>query len=215
MRALNVTTGLVLLGLFGATSAQASIVLSTSAGPGTGYEFSGSAPAGSTFTLGAGTIQNVAIPGVAAVPFGITGNYLAVGNTTGSSFTFTGNLTSFGLLWGSVDAYNTITFSGSAPSVSFTGNSVLAADSALVAGSQGANGTTYVNFSGFGTGYNTVTFTSTSPAFELDNVAFTTSSVGAVPEPGTWAMMVLGFAGIGFLAYRRKPKAGAAKFRLA
>jgi hypothetical protein len=26
----------------------------------------------------------------------------------------------------------------------------------------------------------------------------------AVPEPSTWAMMILGFAGIGFLAYRRK-----------
>lgn len=28
----------------------------------------------------------------------------------------------------------------------------------------------------------------------------------AVPEPSTWAMMVLGFAGIGFLAYRRQSK---------
>ena len=27
---------------------------------------------------------------------------------------------------------------------------------------------------------------------------------GAVPEPSTWAMMLLGFAGIGFMAYRRK-----------
>jgi hypothetical protein len=27
-----------------------------------------------------------------------------------------------------------------------------------------------------------------------------------VPEPSTWAMMVLGFAGISFIAYRRKPK---------
>jgi hypothetical protein len=26
----------------------------------------------------------------------------------------------------------------------------------------------------------------------------------AVPEPSTWAMMILGFFGIGFLAYRRK-----------
>ena len=25
-----------------------------------------------------------------------------------------------------------------------------------------------------------------------------------VPEPSTWAMMILGFAGIGFMAYRRK-----------
>jgi PEP-CTERM motif len=29
-------------------------------------------------------------------------------------------------------------------------------------------------------------------------------NLSAVPEPSTWAMMVLGFAGIGFMAYRRK-----------
>ena len=33
-----------------------------------------------------------------------------------------------------------------------------------------------------------------------------TGGVAAVPEPSTWAMMILGFAGIGFTAYRRKPK---------
>jgi hypothetical protein len=27
---------------------------------------------------------------------------------------------------------------------------------------------------------------------------------GAVPEPSTWAMMILGFLGVGFMAYRRK-----------
>jgi hypothetical protein len=26
----------------------------------------------------------------------------------------------------------------------------------------------------------------------------------AVPEPFTWAMMILGFCGLGFMAYRRK-----------
>jgi PEP-CTERM motif len=31
-------------------------------------------------------------------------------------------------------------------------------------------------------------------------------NVAAVPEPSTWAMMLLGFAGIGFMAYRRKSK---------
>jgi hypothetical protein len=30
------------------------------------------------------------------------------------------------------------------------------------------------------------------------------NSVGAVPEPSTWAMMILGFCGLGFMAYRRK-----------
>ena len=33
-----------------------------------------------------------------------------------------------------------------------------------------------------------------------------TWAVAAVPEPSTWAMMLLGFAGIGFMAYRRKSK---------
>lgn len=32
-------------------------------------------------------------------------------------------------------------------------------------------------------------------------------SIAAVPEPSTWAMMVLGFAGVGFLAYRRSKAA--------
>lgn len=31
----------------------------------------------------------------------------------------------------------------------------------------------------------------------------------AVPEPSTWAMMGLGFAGLGFAAYRRRAKFGA------
>jgi hypothetical protein len=32
------------------------------------------------------------------------------------------------------------------------------------------------------------------------------NDVGAVPEPSTWAMMILGFAGIGFMVHRRKSK---------
>jgi len=33
---------------------------------------------------------------------------------------------------------------------------------------------------------------------------FGTLTISAVPEPSTWAMMILGFCGIGFLAYRRQ-----------
>ena len=32
-------------------------------------------------------------------------------------------------------------------------------------------------------------------------------SVSAVPEPSTWAMMILGFMGRGFMGYRRSMKA--------
>jgi hypothetical protein len=33
-----------------------------------------------------------------------------------------------------------------------------------------------------------------------------TALPSAVPEPSTWAIMVVGFAGVGFMAYRRKSK---------
>jgi hypothetical protein len=39
----------------------------------------------------------------------------------------------------------------------------------------------------------------------IDNV--TIDRVGAVPEPSTWAMMILGFVGVGFTAYRRRKAA--------
>jgi hypothetical protein len=32
------------------------------------------------------------------------------------------------------------------------------------------------------------------------------STVPGVPEPSTWAMMIIGFAGVGFMAYRRRNK---------
>jgi hypothetical protein len=43
----------------------------------------------------------------------------------------------------------------------------------------------------------------------FDNTQFVTANVttavtSGVPEPSTWAMMILGFAGIGFVGYRRR-----------
>jgi PEP-CTERM motif len=34
--------------------------------------------------------------------------------------------------------------------------------------------------------------------------AFTVGEVGAVPEPSTWALMIAGFLGLGFMAYRKR-----------
>lgn len=58
-------------------------------------------------------------------------------------------------------------------------------------------------------GGNTLTFviTDTGPptAFRVDGFA------SAVPEASTWAMMMLGFFGVGFLAYRRKSQGAAVR----
>jgi len=46
---------------------------------------------------------------------------------------------------------------------------------------------------------------SDSPGFNsIKDVDFGHYTVAAVPEASTWAMMILGFAGVGFLAYRRR-----------
>jgi len=64
------------------------------------------------------------------------------------------------------------------------------------------------SFSFFGSGSDTLTIQgNTNPGeWFVDDVSVTGSSIGAVPESSTWAMLILGFAGIGFMAYRRKSK---------
>ena len=50
-------------------------------------------------------------------------------------------------------------------------------------------------------------------AYAVINVS--TVTITAVPEPSTWAMMILGFAGLGFMMYRRKSKPASKLFGVA
>lgn len=68
-------------------------------------------------------------------------------------------------------------------------------------------------------GWQTITFTAPTTGLyefraQVDNVANSAGlstlridGVAAVPEPATWAMMILGFAAVGFIAHRRNRKA--------
>ena len=70
----------------------------------------------------------------------------------------------------------------------------------------------FIQFAYNYSGAPTLSFTSGVSYGSFDNyvnyndplVSGSISSISAVPEPSTWAMMILGFAGIGFMAYRRR-----------
>jgi PEP-CTERM motif len=58
-------------------------------------------------------------------------------------------------------------------------------------------------FQDFGGPYR-LNFTGPNGGDTVFPLTVTSSVVAAVPEPSTWAMMILGFMGVGFMAYRRK-----------
>jgi hypothetical protein len=61
------------------------------------------------------------------------------------------------------------------------------------------------SFDSAGTSFNPMTTNAYGELASKDGFGvFGTFNVAAVPEPSTWAMMILGFAGIGAITYRRR-----------
>jgi hypothetical protein len=162
-----------------------------------GFNFTGS---GSTLILNPITAGNQG-----ASPFGDTTNFLSVVGGGSTHVTITGapaGQVSF--FWGSVDTYNTITFNDG---TSFTGSQIIGLSPTGCQTSALCNA--FVTFLAGPGGITSFDLTSSGNSFEADSF---TTEVRGVPEPSTWAMMILGFMGVGFMAYRRK---GGSAFRLA
>jgi hypothetical protein len=110
------------------------------------------------------------------------------------TLTMPGDERYLGILWGSVDSYNTLSFyNGSTLVGSVTGTEV----TSNANGDRGQFGTYYVNITSTES-FDKVVAMSSSYAFEFDNVAYKISSI---PEPSSIVLALVG--GAGALIYQR------------
>lgn len=168
-------------------------------GPTPTYDFETSAP------VSGGLVTTGSSSGIRAQPFGSTGNYWTVGPSDGSpgimNLSSIGDIFNISFLWGSVDAYNLIEFLDTNGNVlaSFTGSDIF---NPANGNQTDPNLNPVVRFDVTGNDVSALTalrLSSTSNAFETDNF-----TINAVPEPATWALMLLGFGAIGFGMRRRR-----------
>jgi LPXTG-motif cell wall-anchored protein len=113
-----------------------------------------------------------------------------------------------GLLWGSIDLYNTLSFySGATLLGTVTGGDVLAGAN----GDQGVNGTLYVNINS-DTPFDTVIATSSQYAFEFDNVSYNVENQTGLETPLPASAWLFGsvLAGSGLFFGRRRKRQPAA-----
>lgn len=215
--------GLGLLWALGIAEATLSISSVVGGAPtGVGYVNFTALPLGSTggisgdinvsFTGDAQAVQGAAA-GLYAPPFLSNSNGVLFGDPTIAGPDTTTYLTTglatvtltfpvpeqyFGLLWGSVDSYNSLSFFDATNQVvgAITGLDV----TAVANGNQGASGTFYVNINST-LAFTKVVATSSIHSFEFDNVAFNPTPV-TIPEPAACTLFSVGLLGLACM--RRK-----------
>jgi hypothetical protein len=158
-----------------------------------------------------GSVANTnSAPQTGASTFDTT-NYMTVaansqaGGTETITFTSGGPFTNVGMYIGSIDTWNTITFlgAGNTTIATVTGTQLLdGLDGSTASSGQGSN-STYVEFTDVtGKDITGIELSTTQAAFEVDNL----SVANGVPEPATWAMMLIGFGLVGLQLRRRTVK---------
>lgn len=215
-KSLVTTTGLAWLALSGVASAAPVVTLSP--GPADPQYFASLAAGDSNFTLGnitwslvsgSASTEKGSVAGLYAAPWGMgtsttTGTtYMSVQNGGTERATWATPQDSLSIYWGSIDAMGV---DGILNEVSITIDGYTLTGSDLVALGAIGNGSQSLPDNN-----QWVTITGLSPFTAVDfhdagKNAFEFSLGSGVPEPSTWAMMALGFAGLGYAAFRRNSK---------
>jgi hypothetical protein len=218
---LLMTTGLAWLGLTGA--AGAAVMVTLTPGPMDPQYFASEAAHQNGFTIngvtwslvsGTAETEKGTLFDVYAAPLGMgtsqtTGTtYMSVEGGSTEMASWATPQTSLSLYWGSIDGNpsNMNSFAITVDNYTLTG-----ADLATMHGANGNGnqtdplGNQLVTITGLGA-FTTATFSSTRNAFEFSLVMPTINQTAGTPEPSTWAMMIIGFAGLGYAALRRNTK---------
>lgn len=187
---------------FGGSVAADGSGLTTSRAGATVIDFNSGKPAQYS---GQGSVLSGSLSGKYATPANDATPYLSVAYPAQSGIeTFTATLGAsynyFGLYWGSIDDYNSLSFYNGATLVAaVSGLDVIQAGTAL--GDQTAAGSNrYVNFTFQDATFDRIVFNTTQYAFESDNHAFGNVSV---PEPTSLALFGIGLLGAGIARRRR------------
>lgn len=131
-------------------------------------------------------------------------HYLTVPGNATATFDFAKALLSFSLFMGSPDTYNHIDFYGANNfHASLSGSDMFQGDT-----NQSWGWGKRVNFDFGGATVDKVVLSSSGNSFEVDNAAG--KFAGSVPEPGVWALMIMGFGAAG-AALRRQRKLALAR----
>jgi hypothetical protein len=190
----------------------ASAAFAGSANAATQFDPGVSAPtAGFTIVNEFTSMAGIACTGTCKILTGTTSDGAAPANSDGSSYlsvlamstatiTFAQPVSAFQFDWGSVDTYNTLTINGS-------GQQIIIPGSGVFTNTPGNGNQSAINTNGLftvtadpGQYFTSITLASRENSFEIDKLAVKP----AVPEPATWAMMLVGFGGVGFAMRRRK-----------
>jgi hypothetical protein len=144
--------------------------------------------------------------GIYARPAGDLTHYLTVAGLLASGDTvihLDAPTNYFGLYWGSIDAYNLITFLKNGHEVGEYSGSMVASLTGLAANGdqRSTSSNRYINFNFGSLLYDEVILSTTNFAFEVDNVAL--GAPVRVPEPATALLLMAGLLGLGALCRHR------------